>query len=89
MTDQEKQLYQDFKDCFKTPPGKRVLDYLSGVCFEHRNTFARWPEIQNFNNGKREIILLIRHFIEKDLDKPESEKEKTYDPIYHDMETNL
>ena len=69
-----------FKQCFACDAGQKVLDVLSYQCFERTNTFVDGNEDQGQRNlGKREIILMIRDWLNKDpnnipdnLRKPEN-----------------
>jgi hypothetical protein len=75
MTTEEKALVLNYKECFSTGTGKKVLDDLSNHCFEKRSSYVEGNnDKQNYNQGKRAVILYIRNLIEKDLDKPEPEK---------------
>jgi hypothetical protein len=70
MTEYEKQQAILFKDCFGTDTGKRVLDNLSGYCFENRSTFVEGShDKQNVNQGKRSVILYIREILNRNLDE--------------------
>lgn len=71
MADKAKD-WQELVIAFKDIPQK-VMDYLSYQCYENRNTFVDGNEAQSHrNNGKRELILLIRAWRSKDpLEVPE------------------
>jgi hypothetical protein len=66
LTAMEKATPADYRAIFlDTDAGKKVLDDLSGYCYENRNTFAEGrPDIANKNCGKRAVILYIRSRLE-------------------------
>ncbi len=80
----EKQIAAEFKACYGTEHGKRVLDVLSNYCFENRSTFVEGNhDKQNVNNGKRAVILYIRKQLNFNEMKEKQEtaitKEKDYE----------
>ena len=70
LSDQErKRLAADCRAIFDTPQGERVLEYLSGFCFEHRLCSkhvkpSSTPMLQTyFNEGRRSVLLRLRQFL--------------------------
>jgi len=64
----------DFIDTFTGIRQERTLAYLSKFCLEKRCTFDkdsdRWT---SFNEGKRAVILEIRHWLDMDMSKLEKD----------------
>jgi len=64
----------DFIDTFTGIRQERTLAHLSKFCMEKRCTFDkdsdRWT---NFNEGKRAVILEIRHWLDMDISKLEED----------------
>jgi hypothetical protein len=66
-SDKAKQLAMDIQNIFDTEGGKRVLDWLSDNCFEHKTVhIPNSPTQTALNEGKRCVILEIRKQLEKD-----------------------
>ena len=57
----------DYKGTFATEEGDRVLGNLSAVCLEEDLTYVLGDaNASAFNEGKRYVILHIRHLIDAD-----------------------
>lgn len=66
----------DFLNTFGSEAGKRVLDYLSKFCLEHRPTFSEKSERESsFNEGSRFVIIEIRKWMNIDVSKLNIETE--------------
>jgi len=51
----------DYRKLFESPDGKRVLEDLSGYCYENRSTYVEGSQSrEHVNQGKRAVILRIR-----------------------------
>jgi hypothetical protein len=73
--DEQKQLLRDFRECFATEGGKRVLERLSKLCRENEPSFVdRNTHYTAYNEGKRCVILHIRKMLAKD---PYQERQTT------------
>lgn len=73
--DEQKQLLIDFKECFGTEGGKRVLARLSKLCRENEASYVDHnTHYTAYNEGKRCVILHIRSMLAKD---PYQERQKT------------
>ena len=77
MTQEErlKQLIMDYKNCFLSESGKRVVENLSRECYENAVTFIRnEPDSTAFNEGKRYVLLHIKRILSKNPNetRPES-----------------
>ena len=69
-----RQRNSDFLNTFAGQHGEPVLKYLSKYCMEKGSTFDkdsdRWTA---FNEGKRSVILEIRHWLDMDMSKLEKD----------------
>lgn len=64
--EQTQQLIKDYQGTFGTEEGKRVLEHLSGLCYEHKATLTPTFSETAYREGMRRVILHIRTQLSKD-----------------------
>jgi hypothetical protein len=81
-TQEQRDLIMAYKTTFGTAEGKAALVDLSRVCMENAQTFiAGHPDLTEFNQGLRGVILYIRKKIEANLDDNEPETARTQETL--------
>ena len=63
----ESKIRADFKECFSTDAGKRVLDKLVKDHFVFKTTPTPDPYIASWQDGQRSLILSILEKVDTDL----------------------
>lgn len=74
--DKAKQLFMDYQGTFGTAEGKRVLEHLSKLCYEHEATLTSTFSGTAYREGMRRVILYIRTQLAKNPYEKKQEKAK-------------
>ena len=63
-------LIKDYKICFDTDQGKRILDDLSKRCHEFVTTHTKGDSHEtSFLEGQRSVLVFIKSMINKNLEE--------------------
>lgn len=76
-------MLQAYATVFGSPLGQQVLDDLRRSCFMNRTSFVNDPYQSAFNEGMREVVLMIQRAIQLAHESPGHPAETSYMEEYN------